>query len=185
MDLFGNYVDNEGSSIGMLGQKVDVRDYFLKNNEIQTDKQRDEEYTRLLSERIIEEFHKFNEVLPSHIVGFVAYLLFRKQFSSLDLYSFLRLPEDELILHFSEFKSKIRNATEVLYEMEKNNKVLLAPEFDKSLDTIVETGLNNLGMYHAKRPLLRNQEGDIITQDLNLLYFYHNRLVGYNLDQYV
>ena len=139
----------------------------------------------MLSDRIIQEFHKFNEVLPSHIVAFVAYLLFRKQFTDLNLYSFLRLPEDELILSFSEFKDHVRKIADILYEMEKNDKILLAPLFEKSLDELVNTGLDNLGMYHAKRPLLRNKEGDIITQDLNLLYFYHNRLVGYNLDKYV
>ncbi len=88
MDLFGNYVDNNGNSIGKLGQQIEPKDYFLKNNKISVDKQRDEEYTRLLSQRIIQEFHKFNEVLPSHIVAFVAYLLLRKQFVDLDLYSF-------------------------------------------------------------------------------------------------
>ena len=69
--------------------------------------------------------------------------------------------------------------------MEVQEKVLLAPQFEQSLDDLVNTGVNNLGMYHAKRPILLNQEGKIITQDLNLLYFYHNRLVGYNLDHYV
>ena len=185
MDLFGNYVDNEGNSIGKLGLQIEPKDYFLKNNKISLDKQRDEEYTRLLSQRIIQEFHKFNEVLPSHIVAYVAYLLLRKQFVDLDLYSFLRLPEDELSLDFNEFKESVSAISQVLHEMEDNEKILLAPQFEQSLDVLVNTGLNNLGMYHAKRPLLINQEGEIITQDLNLLYFYHNRLVGYNLNHYV
>ena len=185
MDLFGNYVDNDGNSRGKHGQQINPKDYFLKDNKIIIDKQRDEEYTRLLSQRIIQEFHKFNEVLPSHIVAFVAYLLFRKQFVDLDLYSFLRLPEDELTLDFNLFKESVSSTAQVLHEMEGEEKVLLAPEFEKTLDELLNTGLNNLGMYHAKRPLLLNQKGEIITQDLNLLYFYHNRLVGYNLDQYV
>ncbi len=185
MDLFGNYVDNDGNSIGKLGQQIEPRDYFLRNNKISVDKQRDEEYTRLLSQRIIQEFHKFNEVLPSHIVAFVAYLLFRKQFAELDLYSFLRLPEDELSLEFDAFKDVVNTVALELREMESREKILLAPQFEKSLDELVNTGLNNLGMYHAKRPLLVKPTGEIITQDLNLLYFYHNRLVGYNLEYYV
>jgi len=185
MDLFGNYVDNDGNSIGKLGQQIEPRDYFLRNNKISVDKQRDEEYTRLLSQRIIQEFHKFNEVLPSHIVAFVAYLLFRKQFAELDLYSFLRLPEDELSLEFDAFKDVVNTVALELREMESREKILLAPQFEKSLDELVNTGLNNLGMYHAKRPLLVKPTEEIITQDLNLLYFYHNRLVGYNLEYYV
>ncbi len=185
MDLFGNYVDKEGNSIGKSGQPIDPRDYFLKNGKISRDKQRDEEYTRLLSQRIVEEFHKFNEVLPSHLVAFVAYLLLRKQFVNLDLYSFLRLPEDELCLEFATFKEGVRKVVQVLHELAHQDKILLAPEFEQPLAVIVDTGLNNLGMYHAKRPLLRNEKGEVITQDLNLLYFYHNRLVGYNLDRHV
>jgi glycerol-3-phosphate O-acyltransferase len=185
MDLYGNYFEDDGNSIGKLGQQIEPKDYFVKNNKITVDKQRDEEYTRLLSQRIIQEFHKFNEVLPSHIVAFVAYLLFRKQFVDLDLYSFLRLPDDELTLDFNLFKENVSSVAQVLRELESNEKILLAPEFEKPLDDLVNTGLHNLGMYHAKRPLLLNQDGGIITQDLNLLYFYHNRLVGYNLDHYV
>ena len=32
---------------------------------------------------------------------------------------------------------------------------------------LIEHGLKNVGMYHAKRPLVRNKEGDLTTQDLN------------------
>ena len=102
-----------------------------------------------------------------------------------DLYSFLRLPEDELSLDFNTFKDNVSTVAEVLRDMEVQEKILLAPQFEQSLDDLVNIGVNNLGMYHAKRPLLVNQDGKIITQDLNLLYFYHNRLVGYNLDRYV
>jgi glycerol-3-phosphate O-acyltransferase len=118
-------------------------------------------------------------------VAFVAYLLLRKQFVDLDLYRFLRLPEDELTLDFSIFKESVGSIAQVLHEMEDMEKILLAPQFEETLDVLANTGVHNLGMYHAKRPLLMNQEGQIITQDLNLLYFYHNRLVGYNLEHYV
>jgi glycerol-3-phosphate O-acyltransferase len=42
-----------------------------------------------------------------------------------------------------------------------------------------------VGLYHSKRPLIRNADGDLVTQDLSLLYFYHNRLEGYGLSQYI
>lgn len=157
----------------------------MKNGEIVADKQRDEEYTRLLSQRIVEEFHKYNEVLPSILVAFVGYLQFRKQRPGLDLYEFLRLPEDELMLDYGLFLESVGQVTQALRELEHNEKLLLAPEFEKSTEDIVTIGLTNLGMYHSKRPLLVNEDGNIITQDLNLLFFYHNRLVGYNLDKYV
>ena len=185
MDLFGNYVDENGVSIGKNGTIIHPRDYFLQNNKITNDKQRDQEYARLLSQRIVDEFHKFNEVLPSHIVAFVAYLELRKQFKELDLYSFLRLPEDEMVVDFSKFRHGIKQAKAAIMKLESENKILTGPDFEKDTDTMMLIGINNLGMYHSKRPLLRNEAGDIITQDLRLLYFYHNRLVGYKLEEYV
>ena len=185
MDLFGNYVNDDGQSIGKLGRPIDPKGYFMQEGRIVYDKQRDEEYTRLLSQRIIEEYHKFNEVLPSHLVAFVAYLVFRKKFSNLDLFSFLRLPEDEISLEYITFMEYVKKVVDALKMYEEKERLLLAPEFEKPLEELVQTGLNNLGMYHARRPLLRHPLGHIYTQDLSLLYYYHNRLVGYNLEQYV
>jgi len=185
MDLFGNYVNDDGESIGKLGQKIDPREYFMKNNVIVADKQREEEYTRLLSERIVEEFHKYNEVLPSILIAFVAFEKLKNKFPKLDLYEFLRLPVEELEIEYEKFKVKVNQVVDVLKQMESEKELLLAPEFENSIDSIVETGLKNLGMYHSKRPLIKNKEGKIVIADLNLLYFYHNRLVGYNLEDYV
>lgn len=185
MDMFGNYVNDDGDSIGKLGKVIDPKQYFMKNDEIVEDRQRDEEYTRLLSQRIVEEFHKYNEVLPSILIAFVAFTVLKNKFESLDLYEFLRLADDELELEYNEFKEHVGKAITALKQMEKEERLLLAPEFEKSVDQVVATGLKNLGMYHSKRPLVVNKDGNIFVQDLNLLYFYHNRLVGYNLEEYV
>jgi glycerol-3-phosphate O-acyltransferase len=50
---------------------------------------------------------------------------------------------------------------------------------------VIRHGLENVGIFHLKRPLLFNKEGNIITRDLNTLYYYHNRLVGYDLEKFV
>ncbi len=51
-------------------------------------------------------------------------------------------------------------------------------------DEIIKHGLKNLGVYHPSLPLLKNANGNIITQDLKVLYFYRNRLIGYGLEQH-
>ena len=50
---------------------------------------------------------------------------------------------------------------------------------DGSLAEIMKKGIANLGIYHAKLPLAYNADGDFQSQDIKLLYFYHNRLEGY------
>jgi glycerol-3-phosphate O-acyltransferase len=42
-----------------------------------------------------------------------------------------------------------------------------------------------VGVFHLNRPLMKNKNGNIITKDLTLLYYYHNRLVGYDLEQLI
>ena len=42
-----------------------------------------------------------------------------------------------------------------------------------------------MGNYHTKRPLKFNRKGELLSQDFKVLYFYHNRMVNYQLDQFV
>jgi glycerol-3-phosphate O-acyltransferase len=51
------------------------------------------------------------------------------------------------------------------------------------MDEIIAHGLDNVGMYHAKRPLIKDASGNLSTEDMSLLYFYHNRLHGYGLEK--
>lgn len=185
MDLFGNYVDDEGHSIGKNGRYISTRDYFMHDGKFVADQQRDEEYTRNLSKRIVEEYHKNNEVLPSHLIAFVGFRLLRKKFPDLDLFNFLRLPEDELLLDYGEFSREVEKLKRIIFEEESNENILTSPGLHKSTNELIDQGLKNLGIFHAKLPLIRNEVGDIETQSLNLLYYYHNRLTGYNFEEYV
>jgi len=185
MDLFGNYVDEQGHSLGKNGTQIHTKDYFLVGGRVTSDKQREEEYTRQLSKRIIEEFHKFGEVLPSHLVAFVAYLKFRRQYPDLDMYNFLRSPEDEMEIDQQVFEKSLASVRDAILQLESDGKICTSPEFEEDTRSLMLTGIKNLGMYHARRPLLLNKSNKIITKDLNLLYYYHNRLVGYNLEHHV
>lgn len=185
MDLFGNYVDDEGHSIGKSGRYIATRDYFMRNGKFVDDKQRDEEYTIHLSRRIVEEFHKINEVLPSHLIAFVGFRLLRKKFPDLDLFNFLRLPEDELLLDYGEFSQEVEKLKNIIFEEEAEGNILTSPGLHKTTDELINQGLRNLGIFHASLPLIRNEVGDIETQSLNLLYYYHNRLTGYNFEEHV
>jgi glycerol-3-phosphate O-acyltransferase len=61
----------------------------------------------------------------------------------------------------------------------------MATHLKEDMDDVIRHGLDNGGIFHLKRPLLLNKEGNIITQDFNLLYYYHNRLVGYDLEKFI
>ena len=96
LDVLGNYVDEEGNSLDANGGTINTRDYFLTNGKVTMDKQREEEYTRMLSQKVVKEYHRINRIFASHLVAFLAFEMWQKKYPKLDLFSLLRLPEEDL-----------------------------------------------------------------------------------------
>jgi glycerol-3-phosphate O-acyltransferase len=185
LDVLGNYVDDEGNSIDAQGRKIDTRDYFVSNGEVTVDRQREDEYTRMLSQKIVGEYHRINRVFASHLVAFVAFEMFQKKYPKLDLFELLRLPEEDQVLNYEEFRDTCKRVRKHIYDLKDDKKVNYATHLKGNIDLVIRHGLENVGIFHLKRPLLLNKEGNIITQDFNTLYYYHNRLVGYDLEKFI
>mgnify|MGYP006139703113 CR=1 FL=1 len=183
MDVLGNYVDQDGNSLDKWGRTIDTRDYFVSGGKVTVDGQREEEYTHMLGKRIVEEFHKINRVFSSHLVAFVAFELIKAKNRKLDIFDLIRLPDEDLTLIYEEFKSGCQLVLDKITELKAQGKIDMAPHLKRDMDSVIAHGLDNVGMYHAKRPLLKDQKGNIVTEDMSLLYFYHNRLHGYGLEK--
>lgn len=185
LDVLGNYVDAEGNSLDSNGRIIDPRDYFVSNGEISIDKQREDEYTRMLSQKIVYEYHRINRVFASHLVAFVAFEMFQRQHPKLDLFGLLRLPEEDQVIPYEEFRDTCKRVRKQIYKLKEEGKVNHATHMKGKIDLIIRHGLENVGIFHLKRPLLLNKEGNVITKDLNTLYYYHNRLTGYDLEKFI
>lgn len=185
MDIMGNYVDSEGKSRDAHGRSIDCKDYFMVDGKVNVDLQREEEYSKKLGKRIVEEFHKINRVFSSHLVAYTAFRLLKKENNKLDLFSLLRLPEEDLYLPYETFKEACGQVLARIHQLREEGAVHMAPHLNVGLEEIIQHGLQNVGMYHAKRPLKRNEEGNIVTEDIRLLYYYHNRLDGYELEKII
>jgi glycerol-3-phosphate O-acyltransferase len=183
MDVMGNYVDQDGNSIDKWGREVNTEEYFMSNGKVTVDAQREEEYTQMLGKRIVQEFHKINRVFSSHLVAFVAFELIQTKNAKMDLFDLIRLPQEDLVVGYEEFKAACQVALDKIFELKALGKIDAAPHLYRSMDEIITHGLENVGMYHAKRPLIKNKEGNLATEDMSLLYFYHNRLHGYGLEK--
>ncbi|MDE0472899.1 MAG: 1-acyl-sn-glycerol-3-phosphate acyltransferase, partial [Ekhidna sp.] len=184
MDILGNYVDDEGVSSGKKGNKIDPRHYFMLGNKITFDKQRENEYVHVLGKRIVEEYHKYNRVFASHLTAFVAFKMLERKNPKLDLYNILRLPEDDLILDYKEFKANFKRLRGKIEKLYKKGKIDMATHMQQKAKDAIQVGLKNLGLYHDQRPLVRKGE-KIIINDTNTLYYYHNRMNGYGLEKYI
>jgi glycerol-3-phosphate O-acyltransferase len=185
LDIMGNCVDEEGHSMDAQGRVIHTRDYFLSNGQITIDTQREDEYTRMLSQRIVSEYHRINRVFASHLIAFVAFELWQKKHPQLDLFGLLRLPEEDLELDYAEFRKTCKKVRKQIYKLKKADKANHATHLKGKIDLVIQHGLENVGIFHLKRPLLKSKNGNIITQDLSTLYYYHNRLVGYDLEKII
>lgn len=184
LDLFGNYVDDDGMSIDASGNRINTRDYFLFRGKISANSQREEEYTRMLSEVIVKEYHRINRVQSSHLVAFTAFQMIREKYKKLDLYSVLRLPVDEIEIQYVDFRVAFYKMRNKVIDLFNQGELDIATHMTEDIDTIIDLGIANVGMYHSSRPVLKNKRGDIITQDINNMYYYHNRMNGYDLEKY-
>ena len=102
----------------------------------------------------------------------------------LDLYNLLRLPDEDTTIDYEEFKKAWKKLRKRILKLEKKGKVGVADHMKAKANEAIEQGLNNLGMYHAQRPLIK--KGDkVIIQDMNTLYYYHNRMEGYGLEKHI
>lgn len=183
MDVFGNQVDDEGNSIDKFGNPVEIKKYFVSRGEITKDDQRDQVYTQMLGDIILDKFKTGNTVYSSHLVAFVAFEIIQKRYESTDLFTVLRTPEEEREIPWDEFVFACNRVRDELYRLNNQNKVKLAPHMTFDMEEIIDQGIKNVNTYHAVRPIYKNKDGNISSEDLKLLYFYHNRLEGYELQK--
>lgn len=186
MDLLGNYVDDYGNSFDAKGRQIDTRDYFISQGQITIDNQREREYTRRLSKIIVKEYHKINRVFASHLVAFTAFQIWRKQYQKLDLFDFLRLPEDEFSIEYIHFEAVFSTVLDQVKKLKRKKKVNMAAHLKLPLPEIIKHGIDNVGMYHAKRPIVIKKKTMVITtMDIKTLYYYNNRMNGYDLEKLI
>jgi glycerol-3-phosphate O-acyltransferase len=181
MDILGNFVDNEGVSRDNRNNVLDVSDYFITEGVVKEDLQREGEYTKLLADKIVDRFHRENIVLSSHVVAFTAFNILKESNDKLDLYALLRLPPDDFVFPLDTFTAAVAAIQTALFDHEEKGRLKLSDAIRLSPEELVQDGLKNLGVYHVRKPLLFNRNGDLESDDFNVLFFYHNRLENFGL----
>ncbi len=183
MDVLGNFVDEEGQSIGNNGQLIDPKEYFMEEGKLTYDLQRERIYTDRLAARIVERYHADNVVLTSQVVAFAAFNLLRKEHQNLDIYGLLRLPPDEYEFDKSKLIAIIKQLQAILLSMESTDKIKLSNLIKAPVEELFQDGILRLGSYHSKNPLRINKQKAIVSMSFKLLFYYHNHLDNYGLDK--
>ncbi len=185
IDVFGNYVDENGISYDPKGRRVDRIDYIIEKGEVVLDDQRDKVYTDELSSTILKEFKRNNIILTNHLTSFAAFELFLRYHADMDLYKLVKIGVTYKGIPIKDLASVVEKVKQRLVELHERNEIFLSPEVLESnaLD-IINDALRYGSIYHKKAFLYR--VGDkIYSDDLAVLFYYHNRLDGYELEKLI
>ena len=179
LDVFGNAVNDEGRSIGPNGTFIDPKSWLMTEGALKTVPSRDREYTRILGEKISESYRKENVVLSSHLVAFSFFQALRKQYPQMDLYRFLRLSRSQRMIPLDRFYEEAAQCYELIKKASVQGKLFLSDTLQcGDVKLWVEDGVKQLGLFHDAQ-VVRIEDQVMTTDDMNLVYYYRNRLTGY------
>ena len=111
--------------------------------------------------------------------------ILRNQNKRLDLFGLLRLAAEDYVFEIATVEKAVNNLREVLYDMEESGDIKLSEQIRFEIPELIKHGVQNMGNYHPQKPLLFNKNGDLVSEDFKLLYYYHNSLLNYDLEKKV
>jgi len=181
MDVFGNQVNATGESFDEKGKKLDIRDYFKFNGKFVEDLQRERVYTKILGDNIKKSYLSESIILSSHLLAFGIFKYFELSRPQDDLFTLLSLPLDTMQIDMPTAVEIVDQLKSVLADKEANGEIKLSEQIHLPSEELISDALKNLGVYHARRPLVKRKNATLVSEDFRLLYFYHNRLDDYNI----
>lgn len=183
LDPFGNDVDEEGVSRDAHGRPIDIERYFLRGGEPVHDADRNAEFTRLLGARVVDAFMADTLVFSTNVLAWTVFERLRAESSDRDFYRFLRSAAYEITLPMTEVYRDVDRTLGLVRRLASEGRLRASDAVAHAdAETIVAKALRLFGCYHT-RPVLERHGDRLFPTDMNLLYFYRNRLWGYGLER--
>ena len=185
MDVIGHQVNHKGESISPNGSLFDIKGYFEIENKIVFDEQRNFEYTKILGDKIISSYYENNTVLSSNIVSFVMFELTQRKHKNLNLFELLLLPKEDRTIDYSIFIESLKKVKAQILALHQQEKIKISEKIEESIESILQHAIDNISLLNSKKIIYLDSDGNLNSEDLRLLLFYHNRLKGYGLEKYL
>lgn len=182
LDVFGNKVDNDGNSFDKFGNKIDTKDYFTFDGALSTNSQRESIYAKILGETVVASYKKFNVILSSNVVAFTALHVIMADFKETEFIHLANQKDQSFIITSDELYQNMAMVVSHIKEMQAKNQVTLSDENWDDIPTLMNEGISKLGIYHGFSILKKEKNNTLQCKDIKLLYFYHNRLINYGLE---
>lgn len=184
LDIFGNDIDDEGRSVDSRGRVIDPRRYVVRaDGRYGHDAERDAEYTRELGVALTQSFRRNTVVLSTHVLAFALFRMLKAAHSGVDLYRLLRFEGDGAAISVRDALGAIEKTTTRLLELQAAGRISLGGSIrpGECAREIMYEALRFFSMYHT-RPVVVRKRDNLLANDPNLLFFYHNRLTGWGLE---
>jgi len=182
MDPFGNEVSARGESLDNHGRVLDPQRYLWSNGVPVEDRYRGWAYTRGLGKKVQESWKANNVISPLHIVSMALFEYVCRQHPAWDVRGLLWFARGDSISRGSAEGETERLLRLVRKDAADGKFRLTACAQEKSAHEMVQDALRLFGAYHTT-PVIQEEGHEIRLLDLRLLYFYSNRLRGYDLER--
>lgn len=183
MDVFGNKVDNDGKSFDKFGHIVDTKDYFTLAGQLSSNSQRESIYAKLLGESVVEAYSKYNVILSSNVVAFCAFHIIYEEYKETGLLQLVNQKYKTFTITADALEEKVRIVVNLMLDKKNKDLVTISDEPWDNVSDLIKEGVYKLGIYHAASVLKPDKKNNLVCEDIRLLYFYHNRLTNYGLEE--
>ncbi len=184
MDVFGNRLNIDGESVDENNNIIDISQYFMGVGEVNTSVQREYIYTKKLGSKVLEAFQKSKVVIPSSILAFAAFRLVLLLNNEKDIFNIFKYPNKQINIPRVVLEAACQTVLEKLVNLQSKRQLILSDELINFEGDLVDLGIKQLGVYHIDLPLISINSGNFGTESLKNLFYYHNQLVGYNLEDW-
>jgi glycerol-3-phosphate O-acyltransferase len=69
--------------------------------------------------------------------------------------------------------------------LHQQEKIKISEKIEESIESILQHAIDNISLLNSKKIIYLDSDGNLNSEDLRLLLFYHNRLKGYGLEKYL
>jgi glycerol-3-phosphate O-acyltransferase len=194
LDCFGNRVDEEGISYDARGHAVSPLSYLTDGEgRVGHDPARDVQYTRELSESIVDAFSRDTVALATHLVAASAFEKLResvaagagrqsraKSEAAADIFAMLR-SKDDVTVSRAELAESVERLRDRARELESRGRIVLGARLARASGReILDEALRAFSGYHTT-PVLEPRGANLVLADTRLIFYYQNRLTSQGL----
>lgn len=183
LDPLGNVVDERGASRDGRGHAIDPALYFMERGHLVRDAARDAEYTRGLARRVLGAYRSENVPLATSVLAFAMFESLRARSRHSDVFRTIRGIGPDDVVPTEALLTEVERVLAQLAALASDGRIAAPAELAPTRRAeIVHAALATFATYHTAPVVTRVAHG-FASHDASLLYYYRNRLDGYDLER--